>query len=180
MFLKRLLTLEAVVTLVLSLFAVAAYSGDVRSAPGAHESHQRPGQDRSAVAMITINVELTDTGFVPESVRIPVGREIQLVVRNRGAREHHYHIVGLQPTDLLWLSKEDPADTPPDVHAAHHGAELVPYHICKSGICPAGIAVHAHAAPGDIDVIIFTATKTGTFVVRCPLHPELKGKVVVF
>lgn len=180
MFLKRLLTLEAVVTLVLSLFAGAAYSGDVRSTRGARENHQHPRQDPSPVAMITVNVELTDTGFVPDSVSIPVGRGIQLVVRNRGAREHHYHIVGLQPTDLLWLSKEDPSDTPPDVHATHHGAELVPYHICKSGICPAGIAVHAHAAPGDIDVIIFTATKTGTFVVECPLHPELKGKVVVF
>ncbi len=170
---KRLLTLEVAATLVLWSFVVAAYSGDVHSAP----EHLN---DPVPAAMLTVNVELTDTGFVPSSVTIPVGQRIQLVVRNRGVREHHYHIVGLRPADLLWLSREDPSDTPPDVHGSHHSGELVPYHICKSGVCPAGISVHAHAAPGDIDVIVFIATKTGTFEVRCPLHPEFRASVSVF
>ncbi|MBI3014592.1 MAG: hypothetical protein HYY65_05950 [Candidatus Tectomicrobia bacterium] len=138
-------------------------------------------QNDSSAAIMTINVEMTDTGFLPAFLSIPVGQRIQLVVRNRGLQEHHYHIIGLRPSNLLWLSKEDTAGTPQGEHAAHHPeGKLVPYHDCTSGVCPVELSVHAHAAPGDIDVIFFTATNTGTFQVLCPLHPEMKGKAVAF
>ena len=68
-----------------------------------------------------------------------------------------------------------------DDHNHDHG-ELVDFHVCTSafGICPTGLSVHAHAAPGDLDIIMFTTTNQGTFQVTDPLHQNLIGQVIVF
>ncbi|MCZ7574257.1 MAG: cupredoxin domain-containing protein [Ardenticatenaceae bacterium] len=146
--------------------------------------------DESA-GWLTINVDITDDGIEPASIFIPVGRRVQLVLRNRGTTEHHYRVVGLVPEDLLWLAREATAEeqalvaagaVTEDEHAAHHqAASVVPYRSASpAGIQPTGNEVHAYAAAGDMDVVFFTATNIGTFIVQDPLHPEIVGKVRVF
>lgn len=136
---------------------------------------------------LTINVEMTDDGIQPASIFIPAGQRVLLVMRNRGNHEHHYHISGLVPQDMLWLSTEtgnmetDGMDA--SEHSEHnHGGQMVPYHKCSPGsvICPTGNAVHAHAGAGGMDAIFFTANNTGTFLAGDPLHPEMTAKVTVF
>ncbi|MDA1256353.1 MAG: hypothetical protein O3C10_00695 [Chloroflexi bacterium] len=60
--------------------------------------------------------------------------------------------------------------------------ELVGHHICvsESGICPTGDWVHAHANPGDWDLILFVPADRGTFEVQDPLHPDISAQVVVY
>ncbi|MBI2854701.1 MAG: hypothetical protein HYX87_07270 [Chloroflexi bacterium] len=131
---------------------------------------------------LTVNVDVTDTGVQPPAIYLPAGKSVLLVMRNRGTREHHYHIFGLVPADILWLSKEsDGSGAGAGDHDEHnHGGALVPYHICSSGVCPTGDDVHMHAVAGDMDAILFTATTSGTFLAQDPLHPEINGKVVVY
>lgn len=141
------------------------------------------GTGPAAAYILTMNVELTDTGFSPEVVSLPAGRPIRLVVRNRGQQEHHYHVQGLVPVQMLWLAKtlDDRAGNQLD-HVAHHAGDLVDYHICTSraGVCPTGKSVHAHAEASEIDVVQFTPATTGTFQAFDPLHPDLRGTVIVF
>lgn len=135
------------------------------------------------VMPLTINVVMTDDGFQPSSIFIPVGREARLVVRNHGMTEHHYKVEGLVPGDVLWRAPAAASVTEEeDEHLAHHpGASYVPFRsTSRAGIKPTGDEVHAYAAAGGLDVILFTATNTGTFLVQDPLHPEIVGKVKVF
>ncbi len=141
----------------------------------------------AAIGALTINVTVNEKGFSPSTIWVPTGAKVRLVLRNRGLREHHFHIAGLNPTEMLWLVKDMETGAPvistgPDDHSAHHGIEMATYHLCtaRGGICPTGLDVHAHAGPGDVDVIMFTTAEKGTFQVSCPLHPELQGKVVIF
>lgn len=129
----------------------------------------------------TINVSLTDEGFQPASISIPVGQRVKLVVRNHGKTEHHYRIVGLVPGDLRWRQSAEVTDEE-DEHLSHHpGAAYVPYRSAsQAGIKPTGDEVHAFAAAGALDVVLFIPTNTGTFEVQDPLHPELVGQVTVF
>ncbi len=39
---------------------------------------------------------------------------------------------------------------------------------------------YAFSPGGGKDVVLFTATNTGTFQVVCPLHPEFVGEVTVY
>jgi plastocyanin len=142
-------------------------------------------REGSLITAYTVNVDLTDGGFTPRTVSVPVGRPVQLVVRNRGSSEHHYHVAGLHPAAMLWLSKADllPAGEEVDrEHGGHHPQGFLPYHVCTSrtGLCPTGRDVHAHADPRDVDVLVFTPTERGTFDAFCPLHRDLRGTVVVF
>lgn len=134
--------------------------------------------------VLYVNVDMTDDGIQPPSIFIPVGRRVQLVMRNRGVTEHHYKVLGLVPRDLLWIATEE-ADLMTDAedHAHHHGASLGEERATSAaGIRPTGREVHVYAQGGGagMDVILFTATNTGTFVVQCPLHPEIVGKLTVF
>lgn len=130
---------------------------------------------------LTINVRITDDGFQPASIFIPVGRRVKLVVRNHGMAEHHYRIVGLVPGDLRWRQTDAVTDEDEE-HLDHHpGASYVPYRsTSKAGIKPTGDEVHAFAAGRALDVVLFIPTNTGTFAVQDPLHPEIVGKVTVF
>jgi hypothetical protein len=133
-----------------------------------------------------VNVSFDSNGPSPSVVNVPAGRQVQLVFRNRDQVEHHYHILGLDTVGMRWLSKEG-ADIDPEeaaaLHEAHHPeATMVDYHVCtsRSGICPTGEWIHAHAEPGDMDMIIFVTETPGRYTVTDPLHPEFTAEVVVF
>lgn len=157
------------------------------------------------MAPLTINVLLTDEGFEPETVFIPAGRQVQLVLRNRGTVEHHYKVKGLVPSSLAWISipEVDAYDldtmTPEELasygidlsgvndeleveHILHHlHATFVPFRDqSPSGIKPIGLEVHGWATLGTVDVVSFFALTTGTYQAEDVLHPELTGEVIVF
>jgi cytochrome c-type biogenesis protein len=173
-------------TIALALFVAAA-------APAAAQVHDHAVVDHSAVPTapspgpadyLTLNVEVSDAGIDPAAVFIPAGRTIQLMLRNRGSMEHHYRIVGLEPDELMWLTRPDtPAQgLTADTEHDHHNRQIVRQRaISPGGIRPTGREVHGYAAGGSgVDVVFFRATQAGTFVVRCDLHPEKTGTVVVF
>lgn len=153
------------------------------------QAHDRPDMARGAasdepVHYVTLNVEISDAGIKPSSVFIPAGQPVQLVLRNRGTAEHHYRVVGLVPDDLVWVSQGGSAGQPgaPDDEHNHHDRQFVQSRAASpAGIRPTGHEVHAYVSgAAGIDVVLFTATRTGTFVVVCDLHPEKTGKLVVF
>lgn len=146
------------------------------------DEHRATSSDDAPVTDLTINVYVTDAGFQPASIFIPVGQEVQLVMRNLGVTEHHFKVLGLVPRDLMRLAKEEAVVGADDEHHAHHAANLVPFGTSTSSasIRQIGDEVHAYAVAGGMDVIFFTATKTGTFPVQCPLHPGMVGEVAVF
>lgn len=133
---------------------------------------------------LAINVDLTDDGYEPSTIFVPAGRKIRLVVRNRGSTEHHYRVVGLAPEGLLWISEPEGEledGVTDDEHVLHHNSEFVPFRMTsRAGIKPFGDEIHAYASRSDVDVVLFTALEPGTYVVECPLHPEVAGKVTVF
>lgn len=142
---------------------------------------------------LTVNIELSDEGISPAVVAIPAGREIKLVVRNRGTAEHHYKVIGLAPQNLWRITTEGASDTSQsndamegvsaEDHDDHHnhGASLGAY-LSQAGVTPAADTVHAFAqgGGGGMDVLFFTATTPGTYEVRCPLHPEMVAQLTVF
>jgi len=143
-----------------------------------------PGGDQPPVV---VNVWFDNRGVWPQQVSVPAGRQVQLVMRNHDQEEHHYHIMGLPTVGMLWLSKEGEMSTESDVtaedHEIHHAAvNMVPFHICtsRSGVCPTGQWIHAHAEPADMDIIVFVTDEPGTYEVSDPLHPDLKAMVNVF
>lgn len=165
-----------------------AHPGLQGRAPQVHAAadHEAPGASTDgAVHYLTINVDITDSGIEPASVFIPMGQRVQLVLRNRGTLEHHYRVVGLVPGELRWASGpnevgqgavSDGGDHP------HHAADFTAWRATSpAGIGLAGDEVHAYAPPGSgMDVVHFTATNAGTFVVQCPGHGKTLGKVTVF
>lgn len=136
------------------------------------------------VESLSVNVMVTDESFQPPSIFIPAGRRVRLVLRNRGTTEHHFRILELSPQDLLWQAPvEDTADTDGDEDSdhAHHQTSLVPFRATSpAGVRPMGDEVHAFAEAGMGDIVVFTATESGTFLAHCPLHPEITGKVTVY
>lgn len=134
--------------------------------------------------VLTLNVDITDNGYEPSSLFIPAGRSVQLVIRNRTRTEHHYRVVGLEVTDLLWLAEPE-TDVEEGVseedHLLHHIAAFVEWRSTSpAGIKPTLDQVHGYAAGGVNDVVRFTATSIGTFSVGDPLHPEFTGTITVF
>ena len=148
-------------------------------------SAQAAAIPRNTGEILTINVDLTDQGFSPDTIFMAQGQRVKLVVRNKGATEHHFHIIGLDPADMLWSVKGTEMEgvdlTEEEAHNHDHG-ELADFHVCTSafGICPTGLSVHAHAAPGDLDIIMFTTTNQGNFEITDPLHQNLMGTAIVF
>ncbi|HYF90614.1 MAG TPA: cupredoxin domain-containing protein [Symbiobacteriaceae bacterium] len=146
--------------------------------------------DNSPDAVIIINVDVTEDAIQPSSINIPAGRRVELVLRNRGTTEHHFIVDGLAPKDPLWLIRAESATVSGGsdqdaAHNAHHQngvteVEYVPFRLASpSGIKPNGHQVHGYAIGGAMDVVIFTATNTGSFKVTCPLHPGVTGTVTV-
>lgn len=156
--------------------SAASGAADVISAPG-------PGSEE-LVRQLTINVEVTDAGITPASVYVPAGMGVQLVVRNRGRNEHHYRVLGLVPRDLMWVGPDTDASGTAINHEAHHqGTSAGAYRAASpAGVRPTGSEVHAYApgGGGGMDVVLFTATNKGTFMVQCPLYPEMAGQLTVY
>jgi hypothetical protein len=142
------------------------------------------GSSDAPVRYFLLNVEISDDGIQPSTVFVPAGRPVRLVLRNRGLTEHHYRVVGLVPDELSWIA------APPSTIAEgvsedehnHHDIQFVRSRVASpAGIRPTGEEVHAYVSRMNVvDVVLFSATQTGRFVVQCDLHPEKVGKLVVF
>jgi len=151
----------------------------------AHSTHAEPSAPGGGASAhyFTVNVDISDAAIQPSAVFIPAGRPVQLLLRNRGSTEHHYRVVGLVPDELAWVSVgegggQDGASS--DDHN-HHDRTFVRWRATSpAGIRPTGDQVHAFSGARGVDVVLFTATRTGTFVVQCDLHPEKTGKLTVF
>jgi cytochrome c-type biogenesis protein len=160
--------------------------------PAAAQVHVHEAVDHGARALpsdgaqdyLTLNVVVSDTGIEPATLFVPAGRQVRLVLRNRGTTEHHYRVVGLAPDDVAWIAQGEgsAATGAPGEDHNHHDRRFVQWRgASPAGIAPTGDEVHAYA-PGSrgTDVVLFTATDAGTFVVRCDLHPEKVGTLTVF
>ena len=172
---NRLPLSAALGVLVLCGAGVAAQPGVDHSAHGAHAA-----ASDAASLDFTVNVSISDTDIQPSAVFVPAGRPVQLLVRNRGSVEHHYRVVGLAPDEVSWLEtgKDDSTD---DAHN-HHGRTFVTARAASpAGIRPTGHEVHAYVLPDRrVDAVLFTATRPGTYVVQCDLHPEKVARLTVF
>jgi plastocyanin len=191
-----MLALQRWSRLLLSLAALVALLAGCATAPVASVAPMVPAAPAAAapgenLRFLTVNVELSDEGISPAMVAIPVGREVKLVVRNRGTTEHHYHVVGLAPQGLWRVTTEEASLTRESNDAiatsaaeddhAHHGASLGAY-VSQAGVVPAADEVHAFAqgGGGGMDVLFFTATTPGTYKVHCTLHPDMVAQLTVF
>jgi cytochrome c-type biogenesis protein len=172
------------------LFSVGLTAQD-RSSSG-DQVHALDGKDHAAHAAaaggqdhyLTINVAISAAGFEPSTVFIPAGQPVQLMLRNRGTTEHHYRVVGLAPDDLWWISRSERTGQEGGTDAGHdhHNRAFVRTRApSPAGITPTGREVHGYVtAATNVEVVLFTATETGTFVVQCDLHPERVGRLTVF
>ncbi|MBI4202100.1 MAG: hypothetical protein HY532_03155 [Chloroflexi bacterium] len=148
--------------------------------------HHTGTSDEDAGIYFTINVDITDAGIQPSTVFVPAGQRVKLVLRNRATAEHHYRVLGLEAADLLWLAEpegEQEQGVTDEDHEMHHSGEFVPWRATSpAGVKPTGNEVHAYApgSAGGMDVVLFTAHTTGTFLVQCPLHPEMTAKLIIF
>ena len=160
-----------------------------------HEAHVRadngnhqPAPAAGLAHAFTINVYISGSGIDPSIVFVPAGRRVQLVLRNMSMSEHHYRVVGLPARDLLWVSEPGSGSAMPEEssddedHMMHHARDFVTSRATSpAGIRPTGREVHAYVSAARlVDILIFTATQTGTFAVQCDLHHQTLGKMVVF
>ena len=107
------------------VFCVALYGG----AAAQHLDHGTAHAPTADVQMhpMTVNIAMSDAGIAPSTVFVPAGHPVQLMLRGRGTREHHYRVVGLVPDDFWWVApRESPRAvlTSDDGHD-HHGRQLV-------------------------------------------------------
>ena len=164
--------------------AVSEHEAHVRAESGG----QQPTPATGLAHAFTLNVYISDSGIDPPIVFVPAGRRVQLVLRNLSMAEHHYRVVGLPARDLLWISEPGSGSAMQDEPSAddqdhmHHARDFVAWRApSPSGIRPTGHEVHVYVSAARlVDILIFTATQTGTFDVQCDLHHEKIGKMVVF
>jgi cytochrome c-type biogenesis protein len=172
----RTLTLSAVLLLALGVAAAAQHEGH-GTAHGA--SAEAPASD-----YFTVNVSVSDEGFAPSAVFVPAGRPVQLMLRGRGTAEHHYRVVGFVSDEIQWIDRGEHAPAPavPDDSHDHHIRRFSRSRATSpGGITPSGREVHAYvSAARVVDVVLFTATQTGTYVVQCDLHPDKTASLTVF
>jgi len=172
-------------SIVAVLGVLALHGAGLAAQSGAdHSAHAMPAAMFDASALdFTVNVDISDAEIQPSVVFVPAGRPVQLVLRNRGSTEHHYRVVGLVPDELLWMADgADRGGTAPAAEHDHHGHRFVNWRAASpAGIRPTGHEVHAYVSPDRrLDVVFFTATQAGTYVVHCDLHPDKTGRLTVF
>jgi hypothetical protein len=154
-----------------ALAGVSLYGG-VLMAQHEHGAHASPAAEPPNY--LTVNVSLSNAGIEPSAVFVPAGQPVQLMLRNRTTGEHHYRVVGLTPDDIAWVERGGSAAvdaTLAEPGHDHHNRQLVRTRtVSPAGIAPTGREVHGYvSAATSIDVVLFTATDTGTFVVQCDL-----------
>jgi cytochrome c-type biogenesis protein len=162
----------------LGVAPAAQHEGHVVAHPAA--VHRAPGD----VYYLTLNVSLSDDGIEPAALFVPVGQPVQLMLRHRGKSEHHYRVVGLSPDELWWMDRGEgqPEDPSPDAAHNHHNRQFVRTRATSpAGITPTGREVHGYVSATRVaDMVLFTATQTGTFAVVCDLHAEHTGTLTLF
>lgn len=127
-----------------------------------------------------IEVTADDTGFSPSEMVVDAGVPLVFVFQNRSNREHHFHIMDLDPQDLRWFLLQQ-HDLELFDRALLETAERSTGHLCtsESGICRLGTNVHLHANPQQFDAVGFVAATPGSYLVVCPLHAEMRAEIVV-
>ena len=117
----------------------------------------------SQAAVTEITVEATDFAYSPETITVPTGQPITLMLNNHGAVEHDFVIEKINVTDV------EASDTAP---AAHHQMGETPEY-----------ALHFYAKAGDSAILNFTALEPGTYEIFCSIagHKEagMIGTLVV-
>jgi len=192
----------AVWLVAIALIAVACSGGDGQTSGSADATgSQELVEPDPTLPEVVVNVSLTDTGIEPQTVYLPAGRHVKLILRNRGTGEHHYRIAGLIPGDLGWFMAPELDEydlesmTPEELesygisgdiddkeHVLHH---LTPMFMAfkeesRAGIKPLPNEVHGYAYPGQLDVVTFFALSIGRYVAEDVLHPEFQASVVVY
>lgn len=148
-----------------------------------------------------VNIGLGEDGFEPSTVFVPAGRQIRIVLRNRGTGEYHYRVKGLAPAQMAWMVAPEvdlsyvDAMTPEELaalglegdisdmeHELHHLTPVfVPFREeSRSGIKPLPTEVHGYVEQGVTDTLTFIATETGAYEVEDVLHPDNTGRLIVF
>lgn len=135
--------------------------------------------------LVTVNIDVTDAGFEPASVRVPAGPNVQLILRNRSGSERHYRVLGLKPTEPLWLAQPEDMEREEGVtdedHEQHHEKGFVAFRgTSTAGVKPTLSEVHLYVIGGGVDVMQFYALEVGTYEVEDPLHPEVRGRFTVY
>jgi cytochrome c-type biogenesis protein len=149
-----------------------------------HDATGDAAPSGGAAEYLTINVGISDDAIEPAAVFVPAGRPVQLLLRSRSAAEHHYRVVGLVPDEVMWVvtgggaGADDPANGGHD----HHDRMFVrTREASPAGVTPSGREVHAYVSRAQgLDMVLFTATQTGTFAVECDLHPGHRATLTVF
>lgn len=156
----------------------------VHAADGVFHDRAPAAPSAAPDRVLTINVSVTDTAIQPSTIFIPAGRPVQFVLRNRGSAEHHYRVLGLAPDELAWISNGEPGEPvrAADDNHDHHDRQIVNSRSTSpAGIRPTGTEVHAYVTTRQRgDVVLFTTTQIGAFLVQCDLHPEKTGRLIVF
>lgn len=193
-----------VVMLILAA-GLAACSGDDATPPQPTTAPDEPtAADQSEGGLVvlpdyqaptfTVNVTFTDEGFDPAIIHIPAGRQVRLVLRNRGDQEHHFRVAGMPVAEVRWLMvpevdedeqlamEAESGFVDDAAHILHHlEPEFVPFKPASaSGIRPLPGEVHGYAQNGTSDTLLFFALETGVFVAEDVSHPDITGRVVVF
>lgn len=153
----------------------------VGCSPDSKSQGYKPDPDAPAV---TINIDVSESGYEPANISVPAGPNIQLILRNRTADEYHYRVVGLNATQILWLAPKDDMPREDGVseedHEAHHAKDFVDWRgKSPQGVRPSLTEVHAYASGRQVDVVHFYALTPGTYEVSDPLHPTIKGSLTV-
>jgi cytochrome c-type biogenesis protein len=162
---------------------VSESEGRVESHDAMEHGAVHGAPSNAALDYLTLNIAVSDAAIDPSMLFVPAGRPVQLLLRNRGTSEHHYHVVGLVAEDLMWVADGDPQARPAsNENHDHHGRTFVrTRRSSPAGITPNGTEVHAYVSPARrLDVLFFTATQAGTFLVQCDLHPDKTAKLTVF
>jgi mono/diheme cytochrome c family protein len=139
--------MQAVLAYLKFLANPAAFEAAAQAQPAPAQAQPGPmSADAVVVDTITINVEISATGFSPSFIEIPVGRRVQLVIRNRTFDEHHFRIVGLVPDELYWVWNEgDEQPVGAAGHEAHdHHAHAHPVSVPGPGEEPQPVVAEDH------------------------------------
>ena len=175
--------------------ATAEQSSGAAGPTQAADSEEPPA---GASLPLTINVTISASGYDADVIRVPVGQPVKLVFRNRDSLEHHFLIEDMPASDRYWqtvgerqmsldeflnLFDDDYEAPEEDEHDQHHPPRAYtdePPCASEFDICPTGEWVHAHAAAGANEIVLFTPTSAGTYTVICPLHGDHVARVIVY